>query len=230
MVLTRALARFFTNYEDPNSFVARMRARRIGPLVQLIQQTHEIHGAVSIIDVGGTDVYWNIGPRDILKKYKVRITLVNLPDGQSRSSNEFFEFAAADGCDLSQFADKAFHIGHSNSVVEHVGDWARMKQFAAELDRVSQKWFVQTPSYWFPIEPHAMCPLLHWLPKPWRVGLVRSFQLGHWKKAASVDEAVSIVESARLLDRAMFESLFAKAECRVERFFGWPKSYIGLCR
>jgi len=76
-----------------------------------------------------------------------------------------FKFFEADGCNLAAFADHSFDIAHSNSVLEHVGSWARMVQFAKEVSRVSEKYFVQTPNYWFPIEPHFVTPFFQWFPK-----------------------------------------------------------------
>lgn len=113
-------------------------------------------------------------------------------------------------------------------MVEHVGDWKRMVQFADELSRVSQKYFVQTPNYWFPIEPHCMTPFFHWLPKPIRIWFVSCFHLGHWGMATSIDAAVRTVESARLLNKKMFQELFNDAQILTERFYGLPKSFIAL--
>ncbi len=158
----------------------------------------------------------------------MNITIVNLPGIVKPNDHGLFKFVEADGCDLSRFDDKSFHIAHSNSVVEHVGDCERMVQFAKELSRVSQNYFVQTPNYWFPIEPHCMMPFFHWLPKPIRVWLVLHFQLGHWAKAGSIDQAVRTVKSARLLNKKMFQDLFKGAKVLTERLLWLPKSFIAV--
>jgi hypothetical protein len=160
----------------------------------------------------------------------VNITLVNLPGTTKPDDHGPFTFREADACALTCFADKSFHIAHSNSVIEHVGDWQRMTQFAKEASRIPTKYFVQTPNYWFPIEPHCMTPFFHWLPKPMRVWLVAHFRLGHWRKAASTDEAVRIVESARLLNKTMLQELFRDGDIVTERFLGLPKSHIAIRR
>jgi SAM-dependent methyltransferase len=139
-----------------------------------------------------------------------------------------FKFFEADGCNLAAFADHSFDIAHSNSVLEHVGSWARMVQFAKEVSRVSEKYFVQTPNYWFPIEPHFVTPFFQWFPKRIRIWMVLHFQLGHRKKAATVDEAVVIVESVGLLNKKMFHQLFKDARILTERFFCLPKSFIAI--
>jgi hypothetical protein len=73
-----------------------------------------------------------------------------------------------------------------------------------------------------------MTPFFHWLPKPIRIWLVLHFQLGHWSRAASIDEAVRIVERARLLNKEMFQELFKDASVLTERIFWLPKSFIAI--
>ena len=103
-----------------------------------------------------------------------------------------------------------------------------MLQFAHEVDRIAESYFVQTPNYRFPIEPHFMAPFFHWLPKPMRVWLVMKFQLGLWRKADNISAAVNMVESARLLNRGMLRDLFKDANIETERLMGLPKSYIAI--
>ena len=73
-----------------------------------------------------------------------------------------------------------------------------------------------------------MTPFFHWLPKPIRIWLVINFSLGHWRKASSTNEAVKIVESARLLNRKMFHELFSDAHISTERMFLLSKSHIAI--
>ena len=103
-----------------------------------------------------------------------------------------------------------------------------MLAFAAELSRISDRYFVQTPNYWFPIEPHCMMPIIHWLPKPIRVWMVLHYQLGYRDRAYNTVDAVRRVESARLLNKRMFHALFPDAEHLTERFFLLPKSLIAI--
>ena len=228
MSITKYFALKFSNYENPNSLVSRIRYKRIKPLLDLIFDTHKKYGFVSIVDIGGTESYWNMIPLKYLIEHNVTITLVNLPHPDVPADHGIFKFLEADGCNLFEIYDKQFHIAHSNSVIEHVGDWSRMKQFSIEFNRIAKTFFIQTPSFWFPIEPHFMMPIFHWLPRPTRVYLVSKYQLGHWKMASSIDEAVQIVETARLLNHKMFSSLFPNAEISVEKIFGISKSYVAV--
>ncbi len=230
MSISSALAKGISNYNSTNSLGSKLRAKRIAPLLEMIAEVFEKYGCVDIIDIGGTGEYWNIVDKHYLDEHKVSITIVNLPGTKMPEDYGIFKFFEADACDLKCFDDSSFHIAHSNSVVEHVGDWGRMVLYAREFARVSQKYYVQTPNYWFPIEPHFMAPFYHWLPKPIRIWLVLHFQLGHKKKATSIDEAVRTVESARLLNKKMFQALFSDSFIVTERLFGLPKSFIGIKR
>ena len=228
MAITRLLARRLANYDNPRSMGSRFRAKRVAPLLEMIEDVFNQHGRVDIVDIGGTERYWGIIPRQFFDEHNVKITLVNLPGSTRSRDHGPFRFVEADACALTCFSDKSFHIAHSNSVVEHVGDWQRMTQFASELSRIATKYFVQTPNYWFPVEPHCMTPFFHWLPEPTRVRLVTHFRLGHWRRAASTDEAVRMVESARLLSKNMLQELFQDGDIVTERFFGLPKSHIAI--
>jgi len=69
----------------------------------------------------------------------------------------------ADGRNLP-FKSKSFDWVFSNAVIEHVGSWARQKEFANEIRRVATKgYFVATPNKHFPIEPHTLLPFYQFL-------------------------------------------------------------------
>lgn len=228
MAITKRLARFVADYDSQQSLGSRLRGRRIGPLLSLIRSVSAAKGQTSVIDIGGTEQYWGIVPPEFLAEHAVRITIVNVPGSRQAADHGPFTFVRADGCDLSVFADNSFDIAHSNSVIEHVGDWSRMVLFAREVRRVARYYFVQTPNYWFPVEPHCMTPFFHWLPRPARLWLVANFALGNWHRARNVDEAVRTVESARLLTKAMVRELFADAEIATEWFALMPKSFVAV--
>jgi SAM-dependent methyltransferase len=108
------------------------------------------------------------------------------------------------------FADGEFDLVYCSSVIEHVPP-ARRAAFARELRRVGRGWLVQTPARSFPIEPHALLPFAHWLPRRlrrlyWRLG------------AADRDEQIE------LLSRHELEALFGPA--RAERLGPLTKSWV----
>lgn len=89
-------------------------------------------------------------------------------------------FVQADATQGLPFADGEFDLAYSSSVVEHLAPDARAA-YAAELKRVARGWYVQTPAYSFPVEPHALLPFAHWLPVAlrrayWRVGVAKSWE------------------------------------------------------
>jgi hypothetical protein len=228
MGLSAVVARRATDYRDPRSLASRIRKRRLQPLVRLIEGCHAKHGPVRILDLGGTEVYWGLLPEGVLDASDVQVTLVNVPGAVPPPAGGRFRFVEGDACDLRQFPDGAFDIVHSNSVIEHVGDWPRMVAFAREVRRLAPCYFVQTPNFWFPIEPHWMVPAFHWLPAPVRVQLFMHFDLGHARRTDNVGAAVLLVEHARLLDRRMFKFLFPDAQHITERLLGMAKSLVAV--
>jgi SAM-dependent methyltransferase len=119
-------------------------------------------------------------------------------------------FVQADAADGLPFETDEFDLVYCSSVIEHVPP-ARRARFAAELRRVGRGWFVQTPAWSFPIEPHSLLPAAHWLPAPARR---RYWHLG----AATGWEEIS------LLRRRELEALFGPA--RAERVGPLVKSWV----
>jgi SAM-dependent methyltransferase len=122
-------------------------------------------------------------------------------------------FVQADATERLPFDDGAFDLAYSSSVVEHV-DPARRAAFAAEIRRVARGWFVQTPAWSFPIEPHALLPFAHWLPASLRRRYWRLGAAGAW-------------EDISLLRRAEMVALFGEP-VHAERLAGVAKSWIAL--
>jgi hypothetical protein len=224
------LARRLTDYTDPDSFGSRLRRKRMGPLVSLVRDAFRRNGSVSILDLGGTAAYWRAFPSETLEECRVSVTLLNLPDSEFQPVElpPRFQAREGDACGLVDYGDRSVDIVHSNSVIEHVGEWGRMEAFAGEVRRVGRAYFVQTPNFWFPVEPHFMAPLYHWLPQPLRVALLLRMRLGHQARQDTVQEAMRLVQGINLIDRRMFRALFPDAELQTERYFGLPKSLIAI--
>jgi SAM-dependent methyltransferase len=89
-------------------------------------------------------------------------------------------FVRADASERLPFADCEFDLVYCSSVIEHVPQ-PRRQAFAAEVRRVGRSWYVQTPAWSFPIEPHALLPAAHWLPvwlrrHYWRLGAAKEWE------------------------------------------------------
>jgi SAM-dependent methyltransferase len=119
-------------------------------------------------------------------------------------------FVRADAAAGLPFADGEFDLVYCSSVIEHVSP-ERREAFAAEIRRVGRGWFVQTPAFSFPIEPHSLLPGAHWLPP----GLRRHY----WRLGAAGDW-----EDVSLLRRRELEALFGPA--MAERFGPLVKSWV----
>jgi hypothetical protein len=156
----------------------------------------------------------------------LHITMVNLV--HVPAPDERFLSLIGDARDLSQFDDSSFDLVHSNSVIEHVGLWRDRCKMAHEIRRLAARYFVQTPNYWFPIEPHLRTPFIHWMPEPWRVQIVRRRACGYFPRAQSYDEACNILDDARLLSAPAMAALFPDATIERERFAGFTKSLIAI--
>jgi len=223
-----SLVNKLTDYSNRKSIGSRLRNRRLKLLIPIIRAVFNKYGTVEIIDIGGTKEHWNIFSEDDLEKYKIHITLANLHEGKNGMDDGHFSYVEADGCDLSEYQNNSFHIAYSNSVIEHVGDWKKMRQLGGEIKRIAPNYFVQTPNFWFPVEVHCMTPFIHWLPRPMRIRLTRKFKLGHWPKAEDMDTAMALVEGTRLLNKRMLAAIFDDAEIYTERFLLLPKSHSAI--
>lgn len=106
------------------------------------------------------------------------------------------------------------------------GDFEGQRRMAAEIRRVGERYFVQTPNRYFPIEPHFLFPGYQFLPFEARVFLVRHFELGWVGRIPDPVQAAKTVGAIRLLDRAELETLFPRARIYRERFCGLTKSFI----
>ncbi len=223
------LVRRLADYSDPDSLGSRIRSRRSEVLLELLRELHaEVDGPVQVLDVGGTRAYWLALGDDVLDECDVQVTLVNVEPSDLVEDHPRFTFQAGDGCDLRTVADGEFDLHHSNSVVEHVGDWSRMEAFVAEARRTARRLYLQTPSWAFPVEPHFLAPGFHWLPPQAQAWLLTKVHLGHAPRSDSLADAIRRAETARLLRRAELEALLPEARIEVERIARLPKSLIAL--
>jgi SAM-dependent methyltransferase len=144
--------------------------------------------STTILDVGVSD---EEGPEtNMLEKqhpWPGKITCAGLGEGHElRRSYPGLSYVKIDGSGRLPFSDKAFDIGCSNAVLEHVGGRAQRISFLRELIRVSRSIFITVPNRWFPVEHHTGIPLLHWSGRMFRTCL-RGTRLRHWSDAGNMD-------------------------------------------
>ena len=212
-------------YLNAGSLEYRFRQKRYQQVRALVDEIVSKYGRCRILDVGGTEAYWRIASAHI-DNPRIRVDLVNLEAQHTTKSN--FRSLVGDACDLGELDDMSYDFVHSNSVIEHVGTWNNMLRLAANVRRLAPAYFVQTPYFWFPIEPHFRFPIFHWLPESLRYRLLLARSLGYRRKASSVSDAVQSVQSVVLLDWRQYAALFPDAEIRCERFWGLPKSLVAI--
>lgn len=198
------------------------RPRRKKAFMQLFP---EVEQGAKVLDVGGTAGWWT---QDFSEN--VNVSIVNIDDDLKQEViRHGFRFYKADGRALP-FEDKEFELTFSNSVIEHVGDFADQARFAKEAMRCSHKLYLQTPNKWFPVEPHLMTIFIQWLPYKLARRMLRYGSLWGWIARPSQQQIDEFLLSTRLLTRSEMKQLFPNAEIREEKFLGMTKSFIVICK
>lgn len=224
MYTTKRRSLFFST-EPSVVYGNSYRAKRLLKLIILVDDVLKVNGVCNILDIGGRVEHWN-SLRELWKNKNIKLTLVNIEsphftDGQTT-------FCQGDARNLSGFQNNSFDIVFSNSVIEHVGLWKDKRNMAEEVKRLAPKYFVQTPNYWFPIEPHLRAAIIHWLPKPIQRSVVMKKALGFYRRAKDIDDAYSLLAEASLLDIVDMKSLFPDAKIVRERIGPFTKSLIAI--
>lgn len=202
---------------NTQSLSHRFRQRRFRIFLEMVRSLPK---PISILDIGGTLAFWEAMG---FAEEGVSITLLNLEVQQQMKPG--FMSIAGDATALD-FDDQSFDIVFSNSVIEHLYTFEQQQKMATEVQRVGKTYFIQTPNYWFPIEPHWVFPFFQYLPFNWRVWLTQYFSLGHIPKQNERSAAERQVREIRLMTKAELQSIFPKAQLYRERFLFFTKSFV----
>jgi hypothetical protein len=217
---TEALQRL-ADGNSADSLSHRLRSRRFRLFEQL---TDRLPRPLSIIDMGGTTAFWE--RRGWADREHVAITLVNLASQEQVHDN--IVPAVGDATDLADYGDRSFDIAFSNSVIEHLFTFEAQARMAREVQRVARAYWVQTPNFWFPIEPHFLVPAWHWLPADTRVAILRRRGVGWAGRCEDPEVARRVVNEHRLMRRGELARLFPEATMVAERFGGLVKSWTAV--
>lgn len=196
----------------------KMRKKRIALFTSLIAK---LPRPLHILDVGGEQRFWEIVG---LIHEDAQILLYNVVPAEVSYPN--LVNRTGDARDMREFSDRQFQIVFSNSVIEHVGSYAHQRQMAQEVQRVGERFYVQTPNRYFPLEPHFLFPFFQFLPVSFRVYLVTHFNLGWRGKIQDRQEALEAVNEIRLLTEKELKQLFPGAQIYREKLLGLTKSFI----
>ncbi len=203
-----------------NSLSYKFRNKRFLHFLQFLKSI-KTHKPFKILDIGGTEYYWNsVGFNDD----DVIVYLLNL-NKQKVTRNNFYSLVG-NACELSMFVDKEFDLVFSNSTIEHLYSFENQQKMANEVHRVGIHYYIQTPNYYFPIEPHWVFPFFHYLPFDLKVFLTNNFNLGHYPKAKNINIAIERVCEVRLLTPKEMKILFPASQVYYEKLFGLKKSII----
>lgn len=213
--------KFFVNHQNAGSFVNRMRRKRFALIENEIEQLINQKGNIKILDIGGEIKYWqNIG----WQNPNCTIYILNLDVANNLPSPAGYVEVKGNALSLPyQYGD--FDLIFSNSVIEHVGSRKNQEIFASEVKRVCDKYIIQTPSFWFPLEPHSLIPFFQYIPHAIRAFFILWFNINYFPKAKNYKEALVTSRSTIMFTKYRFTKLFPDAFCQVEKFAGIHKSY-----
>jgi hypothetical protein len=186
----------------------------------------QLEKGCKILDIGGEPAYWEQSVDGAADYYsKCHITMVNIRPQTPRLPN--MTFVVGDATNLSQFADKSFDIVISNSVIEHVGSYENQKKMASEVRRLAKTYFLQTPNYYFIIEPHSYCPFFNRLPFPLRLLAARFWPFGHMDIPDFSEKSKNYIRnSVNLLKFSQMKELFPDGTIIREKALGGTKSFV----
>jgi hypothetical protein len=221
MELSIPSVRRLADDEDPASLSNKLRAKRFR---QFEAWAAQMPRPLRILDVGGTNDFWQ--QRNWAGRSDVRIFSLNMvPEKQL---HENIQPIAGDATNLAQFADGSFDIAFSNSVIEHLFTFDNQRRAAREIQRVGKTFWVQTPNYWFPMEPHFQVPGWQWMPVQMRIAIIRRVRCGWRGPCPDRTAARQLVEEVRLLSRSELGTIFPGATLIPERFCGLVKSWTAV--
>jgi hypothetical protein len=121
-------------------------------------------------------------------------------------------------------------MAFSNSVIEHLATFEKQAAMAREVRRLARVFWVQTPNFWFPIEPHFLTLGWQWLPRWLRIGLLQRRGFGWCGRCPDHEVAASAVDEVRLMRHKELAQLFPDAQIRREWFGPLTKSFIAVRR
>lgn len=203
---------------SPDSLANRLRTKRFQQFEALAAS---LPRPLRILDVGGENAFWE--NRGWAGRADIQIFSLNLVPEEQQYDN--IKPLAGDATNLAQFGDGSYDVAFSNSVIEHLFTFENQRRMASEIQRVGKAYWVQTPNFWFPMEPHFHIPGWQWMPLALRVSTIRRRKCGWRGPCSDPVKARALVEELRLLSKGELKTMFPGAKLIPERFFGLVKSW-----
>jgi len=201
-------------------FQRRFRPRRLRMFYSLLG----IERQTKVLDLGGGAFFWDLALSEGLPLPEVTVLNIRPAESQARS---YLKWILGDARQTN-FEDQSFDVVFSNSLVEHLGNWNSQIQFAKEVRRLAPRYFVQTPDRHFPVEPHLVTPLIHWLPKSVQRRMLRNFTVWGLMTRPSRSSCEELWKELALLSAGQMKVLFPDSKLVVEHFLALPKSLIAI--
>jgi hypothetical protein len=219
------MMRTLADQSTSGSFSNTRRTRRFEAFAAIVEGLlAEGKRPVRILDIGGTNSFWE--NRGWAGRDDVEVVLVNLEAEDRVHAN--IDPRAGDATNLGEFADGSFDVVFSNSVIEHLFSRDNQAAMAREVRRLAPVYWVQTPNFWFPIEPHFLAPAWHWMPVSARVALLRRRRFGWRGPCPNPDDAKAAVREIRLMRGRELTRMFPEAELRREKIGPFVKSFVAV--
>ncbi|MDB4632814.1 class I SAM-dependent methyltransferase [bacterium] len=125
------------------------RLRRMNVFRRLVRN---LPRPLRILDLGGTFQYWEFLKAADPKEF--RVTILNRgSESLDAMDHADFNFRKGDVKDLSWVDRSDFDLIHLNSVIEHLFNAENQQRMASQITSIGLPYWVQTPNYWFPLEP-----------------------------------------------------------------------------
>lgn len=170
----------------------------------------------TLLDVGGSTGHgfteiWDYFRRTIIVDINEKAMEV------VRREMKYAEVLVGNACNLP-LSDKSVDYVFSNVVIEHIPK-ERRYLFVSEVKRVARKgYFITTPNYYFPYEPHYKMPFWQYLPEGIKKRLKQHFAIGHYGKGKY--KRIGLLSSKNL------RQLFPKAKIEGLRMIIWSETLI----
>ncbi|MBK8551911.1 MAG: class I SAM-dependent methyltransferase [Ignavibacteria bacterium] len=216
----RSYLLYNANQNNENSISKQLREKRLKFFSEFCSRFEK---PVNILDLGGSDYHWRNS--EFINNKDFHITVVNTEEQNTKELRNF-SFIKRDVTDLKFFEDKEYDVVYSNSLLEHINNFDEQRKLAEEVMRIGRHYFVQTPNYYFPVEPHFLFPFFQFLPAEMKVNLIKKYDLGWFKKEVDAVRANELANSVRLLKERELKKIFPNGKIFYEKYFLLKKSFI----
>lgn len=216
----RSYLLYNANQNNKDSVSSRLREKRFAFFSEFCSKLEK---PVNILDLGGSDYHWRNSRFRDNKNFQITIVNTELQNIKDISNMSFIK---KDVRDLDYFDDIEFDLVYSNSLFEHINNFEEQKKLAGEIQRIGKHYFIQTPNYYFPLEPHFLFPFFQFMPESIRTKLLMKYDLGWFKKQVDESKARELAVSVRLLRKSELKKMFPGGKIFTEKYLLLNKSFI----